>query len=93
MLKKQVAIVIIAVLFSLGLGVRLMHAEKYYGQQAEIDSDAVTLIEEKLDKISSSILKEGDKDKEILDKLSQVLQNQAQIKDELRIIKIRATRR
>ncbi|MBU0548970.1 MAG: hypothetical protein KJ838_01430 [Candidatus Omnitrophica bacterium] len=93
MLKKFVITVFIALLISLGLSIGSMHAQKYYEEETRILDDDLTFLTKKLDSILSYLADEKNKDKEFMDKISQILANQAQIKDELKIIKIRASRR
>ena len=90
MFKKLTVILIIAVIIGLGLSLRLIFAQKYYEQEPTVACKDLTLIEEKLDRILAMLEKEGNK--KVLEKLDQILQNQAQIKDELKIIKVRASR-
>ncbi|MFH1338950.1 MAG: hypothetical protein ABIH40_03820 [Candidatus Omnitrophota bacterium] len=95
MFKKKIIILSVVVLIGLGLnlGLKQIFAQKYYQQEpaaADVYGE-LELIGNKLDK-ALALLGAAD-NKEILKKLDQILQEQALIKEELRIIKIRATRR
>jgi len=93
MFKRLIIVSGIMVVIGLGFGLRQIFAQKYYQQEpaaADVYGE-LELIGNKLDK-ALALLGAAD-NKEILKKLDQILQEQALIKEELRIIKIRATRR
>jgi hypothetical protein len=90
MSKKAIIILIIVILIGLGLSLRSVFAQRYYEQKPMVACEDLILIEENLDKALALLKEKGNK--EILKKLDQILQNQAQIKDELKIIKVRASR-
>ncbi|MBU1871174.1 MAG: hypothetical protein KKH80_00005 [Candidatus Omnitrophica bacterium] len=91
MFKKLVTILIIAISIAVLFHTKLMYAQRYYQDEEKIASEDLTLIEDKLDEILA--LFEEKNNKEVLAKIEQILANQAQIKEELKIIKIRASRR
>jgi predicted nucleotide-binding protein (sugar kinase/HSP70/actin superfamily) len=90
MFKKTFIILIIAVLIGLSLVLGSIFAQRYYEEEPTVACEELTLIEEELDKVLALLEKKSSK--EILEKLDQILENQAQIKNELRIIKVRASR-
>lgn len=90
MSKKIVFILIIAILLGLGIGFKIV-------SMAQSEEEMVTYrdlnrLEEKLDRILDLLKEKGDRNKEILARLGQVLSNQQEMKEELYIIKIRASR-
>lgn len=94
MFKKKFIILSVVVLIGLGLnlGLRQLFAQRYYQQESAADVyGELELLGNKIDK-ALALLEAAD-NREILKKLDQVLQEQALIKEELRIIKIRTTRR
>ena len=90
MFKRMVIILSIAILIGLGLSLRLIFAQRYYEQEPMLDYEELEVIEEKLDTVLVLLEEKGDE--EIIKRLDQILENQAQIKDELKIIKVRASR-
>jgi hypothetical protein len=88
--KRWFPVLIIALLIGSSLSLKSIYAQKYYEQESIDIYEELDLIEKKVDKALR--LLEGKDNKEILKKLDQILENQAQIKDELRIIKVRASR-
>ncbi|MFH1577958.1 MAG: hypothetical protein ABIC18_02680 [Candidatus Omnitrophota bacterium] len=92
--KKLMIIISIVIFIGLALSFNSILAQKNYEYEDEdeamVECEDLTLIEEDLARVLSLLEKGGNK--EILKKLDQVLKNQAEIKDELKIIKIRASR-
>ena len=91
MFKRVILVLLFAVLVGLCLNIRLIRAQKYEEQKPTFTCEELIQIEEGLDGVLAKLEKEGNK--EVLNKLDKILENQAQIKDELKIIKIRASRR
>ena len=91
MSKRMITILIIAIVIGLSLSLRsILFAQRYYQQQEMVSCDELEEIQERLESVVDLLEEKGNK--EILRKLDQILENQAQIKDELRIIKVRASR-
>lgn len=90
MFRKLVIILIMAVLIGLGLNLRLMYAQRYYEQESEGLEENLSLIAKKLDIILALLEKKSNED--VLDRLERILQSQVQIGEELKVIKVRASR-
>ena len=90
MFRKTLIVLIVAVLIGLGLNINLLRAQRYYEQKQTFTCEELIQIEDKLDEVLAKLEKEGNK--EVLNKLDQILESQAQIRDELRVIKIRVSR-
>lgn len=88
--KKIVVILMITILLGLAIGAKFISTVQ---SQDEISSSDLDRLEEKLDVILDILKRKDDTDKEILNKLEQVLDNQAEMKEHLSVIKVRATRR
>ena len=90
MLKRIVIILSITVFIGLGLSLRLIFAQRYYEEEPMLDCEELEVVEEKLDMILALLEQKGNQ--KITERLDRILENQAQIKDELKIIKVRASR-
>ena len=94
MLKKSKLVLI--TLFFLFLGLKLALSEQnYYGKEKTIPVSAAAIKKTPVNKaVSTDISSNQEKtNREILGKLDQVLSNQEKIMEELKIIKVRATRK
>ena len=90
MFKKMVIILGIAVLVGLGLSLKSIFAQRYYDGEPILYCEELEVFEEKLDMVLALLEQKGNE--EITGRLDRILENQAQIKDELKIIKVRASR-
>lgn len=94
MFKKVMIILGIGVFVWLGIGLRTMQAERYSNSAEEMDLEGIigqlAQIEAKFDKLSSGL---ESTNKDVLNKLNTILNNQEKIFQELETIKVRATRR
>ena len=94
MLKKS-KLVLITLLF-LFLGLKLALSEQdYYGREKAISTDAAAVKKTPVTKaaLPGISLSQEKTNREILNKLNLVLSNQEKIMEELKIIKVRATRK
>ena len=90
MSKKIFITLVLTIFVSLGFGLRAIFAQKYNMQQSMVSDNSLIIIEEKLDRVLSKLDKQSDT--KMLEKLDQILKNQDNIRQQLNIIRIRASR-
>ena len=94
MLKKSKLILITLFFLFLGLGIALSEQD-YYGREKALSTDAAAIKKTPVTKaaVPGISLSQEKTNQEILNKLNQMLNNQEKIMEELKIIKVRATRK
>jgi hypothetical protein len=94
--KKTAMILMVGLFMVLVFRLNMISAQGYKKGSDFVERDELALVEEKIDKIINILSEKGAQeksDKEILNKLNQVLSNQEKILAELDVVKIRATRK
>lgn len=96
MRKKMIVVIIIAVFAVLAFRLTSTLAQRHDRDSGYVNKEDFALIEEKIDKILSILPEKGSQElvnRNISDKLDQIISNQQKILSELEVVKVRASKK